>query len=138
MKSALLIAAAFALTVAPAMAQPPGAFVTHNGSLMAVVANGRGAVQIEYAQPRPGLWEIGVRPGTVLIRGQWSGPLLNAMAVVYAGQCGAIPYPVSGTALPNGVLTLIGPAPIIDPYSCAVLGMAWTGNSTLVFVPAVP
>lgn len=138
MKLAATIATVLALTVAPVMAQPPGAFVTHNGSLMAIVADARGAVQIEYAQPRPGLWEIGVRPGTVLIRGRWIGPVLNATAVVYAGQCGAVPYPVSGTALPNGVLTLIGPAPIIDPYSCAVLGMAWTGNSTLVFVPAVP
>lgn len=138
MKLALTIAAALVLAIVPAKAQPPGAFVTHNGSLMAVTADGQGAVQIAYAQPRPGLWEIGVRPGTVLLRGRWSGPVLNAMAVVYAGQCGAIPYPVSGTELPNGVLTLIGPAPIVDPYSCAVLGMAMTGNSTLVFVPAAP
>ena len=134
----LIVAVALALTVAPALAQPPGAFVTHNGSLMSVVTDGRGAVQIAYAQPRPGLWEIGVRPGTVLIRGHWAGPVLNATAVVYAGQCGAIPYPVSGAALPNGVLTLVGPAPIVDPYSCGVLGMALTGNSSLVFVPAVP
>jgi hypothetical protein len=132
------IIVALALAIVPAKAQPPGTYVTHNGSLMAVVADGRGAVQIAYADPRPGLQAIGVRPGTVLIRGQWAGPVFNAMAVVYAGPCGAIPYPVSGTALPNGVLTLIGPAPVIDPYSCAVLTLAWTGNSTLIFVPYVP
>lgn len=137
MKSAL-IAAVLALAIVPAQAQPPGAFVTHNGSLMAVTPIGNGAVQIAYADPRPGLQAIGVRPGTVLIRGQWSGPVLNATAVVYAGPCGAIPYPVSGTALPNGVLTLVGPAPIVDPYSCAVLATAWTDNSTLIFVPFQP
>lgn len=122
---------------APLPAPPPGTFATHNGSLMSVVVDGHGGMQIAYADPRPGLAAIGVRPGTVLIRGHWAGPTLQATAVVYAGECGVIPYPVSGTALPNGVLTLAGAAPIVDPYSCAVLAMAWTGNSTLIFEPYV-
>jgi hypothetical protein len=137
MKLATIIFTVLALTAAPTMAQMPGALVTHNGSLMSVTPLGNNAVQISYVDPRPGLQAIGVLPGTVLIRGHWSGPLLNATAVVYAGECGAIPYPVSGSTLPNGVLKLVGPAPVIDPYSCAVLTTAWTENSTLFFVPYV-
>ena len=125
---------------APPEAAPPPAplLATHNGSLMEVTPLDGNLVEIRYADPRPGLWGVGVRPGTVLIRGQWLGDRLEAAAHVFTAGCGPIPYAVAGGADANGVLTLTGPAPIVDPYSCFVLGLAWTGNSTLVFVPASP
>jgi hypothetical protein len=125
--------AVFVPVAAPA--PPPRAMLVHNGSLMELAALPGGLIEIRYVEPRPGLWEVGVRPGTALIRGRWNGPVLNAQAFVYS-FCGPTPYPVSGGIGPGNVLTLTGPAPIVDPYSCGVLGLAWTGNSTLVFVPA--
>ena len=126
-----------ALPVVPPDLAPP-MLATHNGSLMEVTPLDGNRVEIRYVDPRPGLWAVGVRPGTVLIRGQWIGDRLEATAHVFSAGCGPIPYAVAGGVDPNGVLTLGGPAPIVDSYSCFVLGLAWTGNSTLVFVPASP
>jgi hypothetical protein len=116
---------------------PPTArnLLLHNGSLMELIGLPAGMIEIRYVEPRPGLWGVGVRPGTLLIRGQWNGAMLNAQAFVFS-FCGATPYPVSGGVDLNNVLMLTGLAPIVDPYSCGVLSAAPTHNSVLVFVPA--
>jgi hypothetical protein len=120
----------------PVAAAPPAPrLLLHNGSLMQLAVLPGGRIEIQYAQPRPGLWEIGVRPGTVLLRGQWSGGVLNAEARVFAGACGAPVYPVTGGINADGVLVLSGPAPLVDPWTCVVYGYAWTSNSTLTFFP---
>jgi hypothetical protein len=136
----IFVALAFTSGSANAEALPaPPMLATHNGSLMEVIPLAGNRVEIRYADPRPGLWGVGVQPGSVLIRGQWFGDRLEAIAHVFAAGCGPIPYAVTGGADPNnGVLTLVGPAPIVDPYSCFMLGFAPTVNSTLVFVPASP
>jgi hypothetical protein len=123
----------------PVVALPPpaGNPVIHNGSLMTVEALGQGRVVIRYVEPRPGLWEVGVRPGTLLIEGRWEGKTLKATAFAFPPfPCPPVPYVVRGGVGEGNVLTLVGPAPLIDPYACAVVGMVWSNNSTLVFVPA--
>lgn len=127
-----LLALALALVAMPAQAQQ---FALHNGSLMVVEPYGQGRMNIRYSQPRPGLWEVGVRPGTLLINGRWANGALYATAFVFPPGCPPAPYPVKGVATPDGVLTLIGPAPLVDPYLCAILGVVWSANSTLVFLP---
>lgn len=87
------------------------------------------AMAIVYIVPPPN--DVGILPGTFLIRGKWNGPTLEATAFIFTFNCGQQPYPVRGSMAPNGVLTLIGPAPIIDP-TCIYIGSA---PSTLVFVP---
>jgi hypothetical protein len=111
--------------------------VTHNGSLMQVTPYNASQIEISYVDPRPSLWGVGVRPGSVLLRGQWLGSQLSATAYIYTHRCGPIPYSVIGSVNTAGVLTLSGPAPVIDPYLCVVHGLTWNSdNSTLVFAPA--
>ncbi len=125
---------ALALLTSTAHAQPPRP-VLHNGSLMLVSDLGQGHIAITYAQPRPSLWGL-VAPGTLLLDGQWDHGTLYATARAFTQFCPfPFPYPVSGSVSPQGVLTVVGPAPLIDPYSCTVIGMVWSSNSTLVFVP---
>jgi hypothetical protein len=69
-----------------AHAQPPTRLVLHNGSVMSIDTVGPGAIQISYVQARPSLgW---VRPGTVLVTGQWNGPILNGTAIAWATSLG--------------------------------------------------
>ncbi|MGA8990743.1 MAG: hypothetical protein WB500_10260 [Rhodoplanes sp.] len=127
-------AAALAATTALAQAPPAnGGLVTHNGSLMAVETLPGGLVQIRYVDPRPGMRAF-VVPGTLLVQGQWFNGTFSGVS--HSFWCGrAYPYSVKGGIDPTGALMLYGPAPIIDPYSCGVLGYEWTGNSTLRFEP---
>jgi len=134
MLKAKTVLAAIALALHATAASADG-LVTHNGSLMEVIKLQFDTVEIRYVQPRPGLWEIGVRPGTVLLRGKWVGPTLYATAVVFSGECAPIPYPVSGFVDQNNVLVLQGPSPWVDPESCRVLGPGAPHKSTLVFEP---
>ena len=128
----VLAAAAVALSATAASAD---GLITHNGSLMETIKFSFDTIEIRYVQPRPGLWEIGVKPGTLLLRGKWVGPTLYATAVVFSGDCDPTPYPVEGHVEAGNVLVLRGPAPWVDPYSCRVIGPGAPHNSVLVFVP---
>jgi len=140
MNTLTLAAAAAALLSSSALAdvgaEPAHSrLISHNGSLMEFTPlPGRG-LEIHYVRPRPGLWGVGVLPGTLLLRGAWSGQTLFATAYVFSAQCGASPYQVSGQADVANVLTLSGLAPVIDPYTCGEVGSAPTLNSVLVFEP---
>ncbi len=114
----------------------PPQYVVHNGSLMLVTPLPGGLIQITYVQPRPNLYGL-VGPGTLLLRGQWQAGQLVATAFVFPPPpCPPVPYTVTGGVDPrNGVLIVAGPAPLIDPYVCAVVGMIWSNNSTLAFYP---
>jgi hypothetical protein len=121
-------------------AQPPAQYqlASHNGSLMRVESLGDGQIVIRYADPKPPLWPLGVGPGTVLLRGTWDWKqgVLRATAVVFTYACGPVPYSVEGSVTREGVLTLIGAAPVIDPWTCVTLGYTWTSpNASLVFIP---
>lgn len=142
MTRAAIAAALIAAWLSPTLAQPPvppppsnGGLVTHNGSLMAVEVGPDGRVLIRYVDPRPAMRAFAV-PGTVLVEGRWTAPGVFS-GVSHSYWCGhAYSYAVTGGIEPvTGGLVLQGPAPIIDPYSCAVLWYEWTGNSTLRFEP---
>ena len=120
----------------PPEALPPAQGAIHNGSLVSVHSLPNGGMQIQYIQPRVGLLEVGVRPGTILLQGRWSGPppgLLTGTAFVFTGICPPTPYRVEGSTAPDGSLVLTGSAPVVDPYSCAVVGLVPSANSVLVF-----
>ena len=120
----------------PLEALPPAQGAIHNGSLVSVLSLPNGGMQIQYIQPRVGLLEVGVRPGTILLQGRWSGPppgLLTGTAFVFTGVCPPTPYRVEGSTTPDGSLVLTGLAPVVDPYSCAVVGLVPSANSVLVF-----
>ena len=120
----------------PLEALPPAQGAIHNGSLVSVLSLPNGGMQIQYIQPRVGLLEVGVRPGTILLQGRWSGPppgLLTGTAFVFTGICPPTPYRVEGSTAPDGSLVMTGPAPVVDPYSCVVVGLVPSANSVLVF-----
>jgi hypothetical protein len=119
-----------------ASAQPPVSYAMHNGSVMQIRPLPANQIEVSYLQPRPSLWGL-VGPGTVLLRGQWQpNGVLNGTAFVFPPwPCPPVPYPVSGSMNRQNVLTVVGPAPLIDPFACAIIGQVWSNNSTLVFVP---
>jgi hypothetical protein len=129
MKRILLTTFLLLCSAAPASAGQVH-YADHNGSLMSIEGHA-GFVTIRYVEPKPSLWDWGVRPGTLLFEGAWQGPVLVGTAYVFG--CGPIPYTVSGGPDANDVLVLRGLAPVvaISPF-CGVIGWEWTGNSTLL------
>jgi hypothetical protein len=114
----------------------PLPLLVHNGSLMTQAFDPTsGSLLIQYKDPRPGLWPVGVIPGTVLFDGQIQGPVIAGTAFVFSGFCPPTPYRVIGEVLPDGALVLRGPAPLLDPYSCNVITLVASYNSELLFVP---
>ena len=107
--------------------------VSHNGSLMTLTVNPDSSVQIAYAQPKPELVAVGVRPGTVLVHGRWSADR-RFVGTAYVFYCGALPYAVSGGVDEGGALMLEGPAPRVWARTCTVADYSWTPNSYLRFV----
>jgi hypothetical protein len=113
-------------------APPPGAppsIWAHSGSMVALLANGPYR-QFVYDYPRPGMAEVGVRPGTLLFDGQRNGWTYAGTAFLFPPGCPAVPYPVSGPVSPDErVVTMYGPAPRVD-WTCNIHGYF---NDTLVF-----
>jgi hypothetical protein len=106
-----------------------------NGSLVSIHPGPHGAITVTYVRPRSGLLPL-VRPGAVLLVGQWRGDRLQATVYGSNARCQAFfQYSVAGSVNADGVLTLIGPAPLIDNNSCQVIGWQWDAASTLAFVP---
>ena len=90
-------------------------YCDHNGSIMVVTTNrATGTMTIHYAEPKPSLWEIGVRPGTLLVDGRWFGDRFVGRARVFNLVCGAIPYEVAGGMVPGIGLVLEGPQWRVD------------------------
>jgi hypothetical protein len=100
----------------------------HNGSLMAVYVLGP-KIEIRYEQPRQGLADIGVTPGTVLVQATWVTPQkIEGIAFIFpAWGCPPFPYPVAGSVDRYSVLTLSGAAPQLD-YGCRVVGYNWNSQ----------
>jgi hypothetical protein len=131
-----MIVSVLVLLCGGANAQLPLQYALHNGSLMQITPLANHQVEISYLQPRPSLYGL-VAPGMVLLRGQWQhdGVLTGTAFVFPTPPCPPVPYAVIGSMNPQGVLTVVGAAPLINPYVCAVVGMVWSNNSTLVFTP---
>ena len=102
---------AMLLTIGPAFAggvpraphaAAPLPLLVHNGSLMSQVFDPTsGHLLIQYKDPRPGLWPVGVIPGTVLIDAQLRGPTIAGTAFVFSGFCPPTPYRVAGGVAPR-------------------------------------
>jgi hypothetical protein len=79
--------------------------------------------------------EVGVVPGTLLVKGQWDnqGTLFFGEAKVFS-RCGPpLSYKVQGGVDPYGALILTGPAPVVAP-DCSVLGVSTNSpNAVLSF-----
>jgi hypothetical protein len=115
-----LAVAAIALiaTVAVASAQaqtqttsPEPTIWDHNGSVMYLVANGPSR-EFHYQKPRAGMLEVGVRPGSLLFRGEIDKGQYSGTAYIFNPHCGQIPFQVNGPILDNDErILLTGQAP---------------------------
>lgn len=87
----------------------------HNGSLMTVKELGNN-LEIRYASPRPGIAEVGVRPGDLLFSGRIISSHVEGTAFIFSKRCGPLSYRVSGTgSVLKGEILLEGEAPIPSP-----------------------
>jgi hypothetical protein len=106
-----------------AFAQSPPSTWEHNGSTVQLFANGAKR-QFYYQNPRPGMQQEGVRPGTLLFDGQRRGSQYSGTAYMFSRACGAVGYAVSGAvSADDRQVTLYGNAPRLDAY-CRVSGSA--------------
>lgn len=84
----------------------------HNGSRMDFEVCDGGRITISYAQPRPGMFKQGARPGTLLFDGsEGPGGVITGQSRLFSARCGVVPYAVSGSRQGNTII-LNGTAPI--------------------------
>jgi len=92
-------------------ASPEPSIWDHNGSVMYLVANGSSR-EFYYQKPRPGMLEVGARPGSLLLRGEIDNGQFSGTAYIFNPHCGQIPFQVKGPVLDNDErITLTGQAP---------------------------
>ena len=83
----------------------------HNGSVMYLVANGPSR-EFYYQKPLPGMLEVGVRPGSLLFRGEIDNGQYSGTAYIFSQHCGQTPFQVKGSVLDNDErIVLTGQAP---------------------------
>jgi hypothetical protein len=112
-----------------AYAMAPTSTATHNGSLMDVYELRGGRLEIRYAEPRPGLANIGVTPGTLLIKAVRVAPeKLEGTAYMFTSGCPALPYRVTGDVDRFGNILLSGSVPVTD-YACNIVGYNWKSHN---------
>jgi hypothetical protein len=93
----------------------------HNNSEMSLEV-GNDTVRIYYQSPRQGMRDEGVRQGTLLFEGTFSGRQISGTAHLFSRTCGRFPYAVSGAMSEDGRrIDMSGSAPTIDT-GCRVTG----------------
>ncbi len=98
----------------------------HNGSVLYLVESGSSR-EFHYQKPRAGMLEAGVRPGSLLFRGQVDNGQYSGTAYTFNPHCGAIPFKVKGSALGNDEqIMLTGLAPQVGRH-CRTYG-SYTSN----------
>jgi|GEM_PF-3306726 len=99
-----------------------GARWDHNNSEMSIEVDG-GSIRIFYRNPRQGMREEGVTPGTLLFEGRLSGRQVAGTAHLFSGACGSkYPYSVTGTVSDDGRrIEMSGNAPRINA-ECRIVG----------------
>jgi hypothetical protein len=114
---------------------PPAPSVwDHNGSTMYLVENGA-TREFHYQKPRPGMAEVGARPGTLLFRGRLDNGQFSGTAYIFNPHCGPIPFRVTGSAVDTGDrIVLTGQAPLVG-RKCRVYR---TSASSLEFTRGKP
>lgn len=108
----------------------------HNGSVMEIRQAGA-EVQISYLEPRQGLRDQGVQPGTLLFTGRLDrNGYLEGMARVFRRGCGVIDYFVYGDFAGGRPLHLSGAAPILARQGCQIVDNSHeVANANLRFTP---
>jgi hypothetical protein len=105
----------------PAVPDGQRTFWDHNGSLVYLEADGAGR-RFYYQQPRPGMTEVGARPGALLFDGQSAGGNYFGTAYIFNRRCGRLPYHVQGPILEEGRrVKMIGQGPRVD-QKCNIPG----------------
>src|SRR5690606_15641612 len=126
MKTVIFAALAFIASLTIANAQ---ALYNHNGSIMRVVEQGN-TVRILYEQPRQGMAQIGVRPGTLLFEGQLdANRYLEGLSRIFSARCGELDYYVYGQYQRSGDFTLNGAAPVLESGGCRVIDNTYDGSN---------
>jgi len=114
--AAIALVATVAVANAQAQTQtasPEPTIWDHNGSVMYLVANGRSR-EFYYQKPRTGMLEVGIRPGSLLFRGEIDNGQYSGTAYIFTLHCGQIPFQVNGPVLDNDQrILLTGQAPRI-------------------------
>jgi hypothetical protein len=106
----------------PAASSPRRSLWEHNGSVMYLQANGAER-KFFYDQPRDFMLRAGARNGTLLFDGRKQDKSYVGTARIFAGECGAFPYSVSGPISEDQrTVVMSGQAPRIDPSSCRIIG----------------
>jgi hypothetical protein len=106
----------------------------HNGSTLYLVESGT-TREFRYQKPRPGMAEVGARPGTLLFRGRLDDGQFSGTAYIFNPRCGPIPFQVKGSALDDGErIVLTGQAPLVG-RKCRVFR---TFASSLEFTRSQP
>ncbi|SRR6056297_402785 len=101
----------------------------HNGSLMRLTDQGNNR-WFWYENPRQGVRNAGVQPGTLLFNGSKNGEWYSGTARVFDSYCGALEYYVEGPVLQNPLrVQVTGQRQIYQ--NCQPTGR-WT-TDTLVF-----
>ena len=112
------------LTAAPtvAIAQPQEIFWDNNGSLMRTVDDGY-RISVSYETVRPSLWAT-IAPGSLAFEGaRVNGNGIVGNAFVYTKYCYGTPFPYRVTGAINGVIDVWGPAAVVDPNICRIIGL---------------
>ena len=101
----------------------------HNGSVMRLTAQGNDR-WFWYENPRQGIRNVGVMPGTLLFNGRKNGEWYTGTARVFSNYCAPLEYYVEGPVLQNPLrVQVTGQRQIYN--NCQPTGQ-WT-TDTLVF-----
>lgn len=96
----------------------PASLWQHNSSVMTLYASGH-AREFRYHEPRIGMQQEDVAPGTLLFSGIKSGNTYSGTAYIFSRRCGVHPYQVRGTTADDGrEITMLGTAPAVFDASC--------------------
>ena len=103
----------------------------HNNSVMRLEASGA-TRRFYYQQPREGMLQAGVQPGSLLFDGRQVGNQIAGTAYVFARRCGQQPYQVEGGVSADGTIMMHGNAPRVNWSTCQVVGYR---ADELIFTP---
>jgi len=121
---AVVLAAGVEMTSAQTQTQTESSGRTlwdHNGSIVYLVANGSSR-EFYYQKPRPGMLDVGARPGSLLFRGQLNRGQISGTAYFFNLHCGPIPFEVKGASLEDEErIVLTGQAPRVG-QNCRTYG----------------
>lgn len=102
----------------------------HNGSRLKMLEKG-GLQTFEYVEPRQGLVEVGVQPGTVAFRGKNNGNVYEGTAYVFSRTCGSVGFRVTGEeSFDRRNIVMKGRRPYVNPQTCEIVS---TQDATLNF-----